>query len=417
MLGSNTMIRAAVVTAAAVLAAGCMTYDFEPVVPLAVAQTTQTYKVVAKKLKPNMMLLVDKSGSMEAPINPSNPNCPANCGPGAPCPASCPTRISDLRNAMATFLSQSGADARMGLTFFPTNNACGSSSATDVALPPPTPDDNGTDATLTANASAINGRIQSVTPLGGTPTAASATFVGTVPGLLDGADNRDDFILLLTDGLPNCNEQNPNQVCTCDAALCGGCGGGVCAAQQSRCKCTLSSCTQLCGIGCLDQDATVTATINNKVKGIKTIVVGFGADTSTGDAPAVLNAVAEAGDFPRTCPNGTNAECGTNNTCNTTSKLCDKKFYQATDAAELSRVLADIINNITGDPCQFLLKAQPSRPELLAVIINGQNSQEGDDTWRLEAGSIVFKGALCNDIKTSTTANPVNVEIRIVETF
>jgi len=410
------MIRAAVLTAA-LFVTGCMTYDFEPVVPLAVAQTTQSKNITAKRLKPNMMLLVDKSGSMESPINPSDSRCPSGCGPGSPCPANCPTRISDLRNAMNTFLNQSGADARMGLTFFPTNGSCGPSAATDVALPPPTPDDTGTDATLTANSQQINSRIQAVQPLGGTPTAASLNFVGTVPGLLDQMDNRDDFILLLTDGLPNCNEQNPNQVCTCDPGICGNCSGGVCAAQQGRCKCTLTSCQTLCAIGCLDQDAVVEATTRNSLNRIKTIVVGFGAETATGDAANVLNAIAEAGGFARSCPRGTDAECGTGNSCDTNSKLCTKKFYQATDANELSRVLTDIINNITGDPCEFGLQAQPTRPELLAVIIDGQNSTGGPDTWRLEAGKIYFQGALCDRIKASNTANPVRVEIRIVETL
>lgn len=416
------MIRAAAVAIVALAAAGCMTYDFEPVVPLAVAQTTQPYKIVARQLKPNMMLLVDKSGSMLFPINPSNPNCPAGCGnTSAACPANCPTRISDLRNAMSSFLTQSATDARMGLTFFPIDTGCTPPSSTEVALPAPTADDNGTDAALSMNANAINQRIQGVTPVGGTPTGQSLAFVGSLPGLLQTGgsndDNRLDFILLLTDGLPNCNMANPNQVCTCDPGICGSCGGGICQAQQDRCKCTLQSCQTLCQIGCLDTDAVVAVTQANKMKGIKTIVVGFGADTASGDAPAVLQAIAEAGDFPRTCKNGTDAECGAGNTCDPATKLCSTAFYQATDANELSQVLKDIINNITGDPCQFVLTATPSRPEYLAVIVDGKNVASGPDTWTYGGSKITFTGQICADIQASTTANPVNIEIRIVETF
>lgn len=410
------MIRAASAALVALFAAGCMTYDFEPVVPLAVAQTTQTKKVVAKFLKPNVMLLVDKSGSMEAPINPGNANCTPGCGAGSPCPANCPTRISDLRNAMGTFLTQSATDARMGLTFFPADTACTAPSSIEVALPPPTADDNGTDSVLTMNASTINGRIQNIVPVGGTPTAASLAFAGSTPGLRDNGDSRDDYILLLTDGLPNCNEANPNQMCTCDPGICNTCGG-VCQAQIDRCKCTLSSCQMgNCARGCLDQDAVVSATRTNKLNGIKTIVVGFGADTATGDAANVLNAIASEGDFPRKCKNGMDSECGSNNRC-LPSLLCEKKYYQATNANELSTALREIINNIVGDACEFQLSSTPSQPELMAVIVNGKNVATGPDTWSYSAGVVTFQGQMCADFRASTTANPYDVEIRIVETF
>jgi hypothetical protein len=380
-----------------------MTYDFEPVVPLAVAQTTQTKTVIARFLKPNVMLLVDKSGSMNEKIDPT-------------CVSNCPTRISELRNAMATFLTQSATDARMGLTFYPAGNGCQPASTVEVPLPPPTAGDDGNDAVLSMNAQQINSRIQSVTPVGGTPTAESLLFVGNYPGLRDNADNRDDYILLLTDGLPNCNMANPNQVCTCDAALCGGCGSGVCQAQIDRCRCTLTSCTGNCALGCLDQEASVAAVTANKLNGIRTIVVGFGADVASGTAGQVLNAIAEAGNFPRKCPNGTNAECGSNNTC-LPNRLCEKKYYQASDATELSNALRDIFNNIKGDECQFQLQTPPSRPELMAVIVNGKNVSSGADTWNYSAGVVHFTGQLCDTIKASNTLNPVKIEIRVVETF
>jgi hypothetical protein len=411
------MKRVALAALAALFAAGCQTYDFEPVVPLAVAQTTQPYKVVARQLRPNMMLLVDKSGSMESPIDLTDPRCPSGCGSGTACPATCPTRIGDLRNAMAAFLSQSATDARMGLTFYPVDNACSAPSTSDVDLPAPTPNDQDSDAVLSANASAINQRIQAVKPLGGTPTAASLAYVGSLPGLLDTGDSRLDFILLLTDGLPNCNMTNPNQVCACDPNICGTCSGSPCAAQQARCRCTLTSCLTLCQIGCLDADSVVSVTQANKAKGIKTIVVGFGKDTASGDAPEVLQAIAEAGDFPRTCRNGTDAECGPGNTCDAATKRCSKAFYQATDANGLSQVLRDIIKNITGDPCEFVLTSQPTRPEYIAVIVDGKNVASGPETWTYAGTKVTFTGKVCQDIQASTTVNPLSIEIRIVETF
>ena len=54
------------------LGLGCMTYDFQPVQPLAIAQTRTGGVIRAKKLKPNLMLLVDKSGSMNDGTDPNN---------------------------------------------------------------------------------------------------------------------------------------------------------------------------------------------------------------------------------------------------------------------------------------------------------------------------------------------------------
>lgn len=160
---------------AAVAVVGCQTYDFEPVTPLTLAQTTQTKRVQAKRLKPNLMLLVDKSGSMKTQID------------SACSGSNCATRISELRNAMSTFLATSGTTARMGLVFFPSDNVCGPADSTvvKVPMPAPTANDEGTDATLSAAASMISAQIVSVQPNGGTPTNASLAFVGSLPDLND----------------------------------------------------------------------------------------------------------------------------------------------------------------------------------------------------------------------------------------
>lgn len=397
------------------LLAGCTTYDFQPVTPFAVSQSHDFRRITAQALKPNVMLVIDKSGSMATPVDPSLPSC-GGCGPTSPCPATCPTRISELRSAMSTFLSRSGQNARLGMTFFPTDAACGSPVAVDVSLPTPTPNDASDSAPLIAQAQAIDSRIQVVTPTGGTPTAEALRFVGALPGLRDRSDNRDDLIILLTDGLPNCNEANPHQACTCDASVCGSCGSGVCAAQQTACRCTLGqTCTaQNCARGCLDDEAVVQITRQNRDAFIKTIVVGFGADTATGDAPQVLNAIAEAGAYPRACPNGTDAECGTGNRC-LAGGVCEKRFFQAANAAEL----ADILEHIVRPPqsCTFVLLEAPPRPEYLSVEVDGQHVDSGATTWTYASGAVTFTGALCDRILASSVANPVDIEFRVLNTL
>src|SRR5947209_2728774 len=66
--------------------AGCQTYDFQPVVPLAVSQTTEPHNVIAKQLKPNLMFLIDKSGSMNFPADATLAGCvAAACSSQAAC--------------------------------------------------------------------------------------------------------------------------------------------------------------------------------------------------------------------------------------------------------------------------------------------------------------------------------------------
>ncbi len=406
------------VTSLTLVGVACQTYDFEPVTPLTLAQTTQTKKIEAKRFKPNAMLLVDKSGSMSGPIDPNGPNCTPGCGPSQPCPAGCRTRISELRAAMSTFLTRSGTVARFGLAFFPAGGGCEPTASVSEALPTPTPDDTGTDVALSMKAMAINNKISLEPPNGGTPTGKSLAFVGTVAGLLDTNDFRDDFVILLTDGLPNCNDSNQNQVCTCSPNFCGACGSGVCQAQKDACKCTTSSCaTNLCQLGCLDKDGSTQQIAALNGKGIRTIVVGFGADTAGGDAAEVLNSMAAAGGFPRTCT--ADADCGgAAGSCNVGAKTCVNQFYQATTADQLADALAKISADIvSGNLCEFKLTSQPSDPRLLSVRVDDQDVPSGPNSWTYTGGAVLFAdgSSYCTAIRASSSQHPVVVDIRVVQ--
>ncbi len=395
--------------AVAAVAAGCQTYDFEPVIPLAIAQTTESKNLVARNLKPSLMFLIDKSGSMNFPSNSAAAGCPAGCGVSTgPCPASCPTRISELRSAMNTFLSGNGTVAWTGMAIFPTKvapDACGATQAGDV-LVQLAPNKTDVDADLNAAAMTVNTQIQSLVPGGGTPTADSLRFLGTYAPLITNPDKRQQFVLLLTDGLPNCNASNPNT-----------CSNGT--PVGGACRCTLAACTasSFCIQGCLDKDNSANAIVELAKKGIKTIVIGFGADTVSGDGPDTLNAMAEAGQFARVCPKLTDAECGTGNTCNTGTKVCNKQYYQATSATELAATLKQISDLlINGDPCVYALSSTPSDPRFLSVIVNGAIVPANDPNgWSYSAGSVTFKGTLCGQVKAATSNDPVKVEFRIVQ--
>lgn len=402
----KTALRAGLSFAALVVAASCQTYDFEPVTPLAIAQTTQFKTVTAKQFKPDLMILLDKSGSMALATNPTAPGCTNNCPQG--CTAGCATRIADVRSSMQNFLSNSGNVARMGLTIYPADNVC-TAAGTQQQLTPIRPmSDN--DSDLQAWASGINTQIQMQSVGGGTPTGGSLNFVGTIAELND--PQREDFVLLLTDGLPNCNTANPN-TCT-NAAAC------RCTLAGANCGTVINDAdpNNFCRRGCLDLDGSVQAVKDLRTRGIRTIVVGFGSEFGGGPGFEVLNAMAIAGGFQRTCRNGTNAECGAGGVCDTTTNVCQTAFYSAANQAELTAALAEISAGLGADSiCKYTLEATPTSADLVSVIIDGAPQQSGPDTWALMAGQIVMQGALCTKLQGSTPEKPIKVEIRIVQTL
>ena len=389
MRAKLTILSALAVGIAAGAIAGCQTYDFEPVNPLALGQTTVLRKVEAKGLKPNMMLLVDTSGSMNTPVA---------CGS-----ASCPTRWQELQGAMNTFLTQSGTVARLGLTTYPQTavgtlpEACTASS--QVLKDLPAPDVEETDAQLQARASEINAAIQRINSsqsgapkvVGGTPTSLSLQFVGQ-QATLAGAD-RVDLVLLLTDGVPNCNPANPVSGISDPAACKCTLGAGGCNTSDSE------------RLGCLDSNVSVQRVQELKNKEIGTVVIGFGAETTSGDAVNTLNAMADAGGYPRSCPAG--------QTCT--------KFYAAANQAELAAALRDISERVgTVDPCIVALTPDqiPTDNRLLVVKLTADGvtrTAELDTDYKVTAAGVEMIGATCDRIKQSTPRDPVTLEVFAVQ--
>jgi hypothetical protein len=399
------------------LVSACQTYDFEPVEPLALAQTTVGDVISAKAAKPNVMVLLDTSGSMTLPVDSSDRDCqvagtnpPRLCGEqGQPkCNVNvCPTRWTEMVGAMSTFLDQNGSIARLGLTTYPastggTATQCAASSS--VRIPIPQVDDTDT-AGLEGAAGAISQWIVGVPvndgPQGGTPTSLSLKFVGEQQSLQ--TNDREDFVLLLTDGLPNCNPQAPN---------------------PSSCTCTQTTSCGSTPLVCLDKDASVTAVADLRAqKGIRTIVIGFGAETAAGAGPETLNAMAEAGGFARRCAR--DADCGTGDTCELDKQLCRRRFYQAANQTELGNALKEIIDRVgDDDPCLLELDPaqRPSDPSLIVVYVNDEPVPPDDETtaalegdWTLTDKGVQFKGTTCQRILSSTEANPIKLEARAVQ--
>ena len=435
------VLRGAAVLALGVALAGCQTYDFEPVKPLSIGQTQTSVDIQAVANKPNFMLLVDKSGSMDQPVDPTIPACHVGsingplCGdPGKanPCDTTqCPTRWSELAKALDKYITDFPLIGRYGLTLFPeaeSNAGCGRATKQTTPLPTTSSDD---DATLQASANATKAALDAILSSnpagptgtgGGTPTAASLGFLDTVSELVNDR-TRDQIVILFTDGLPNC---------TGDPAV-------QSLAGTLACQCTFGPSVDDCapnippypGAGCLDVDQAVKSAQLLASAHVQTYVIGFGAETGSAVARDTLQRIAVAGAprFPRVCP-GTppNQPCGSDNPCDLATGMCTKQYYQANDASDLGAILKTITDpNVT--VCERFLTEVPTDVSLLSVLVNGTAHQPGPDTWIYvkptettptsgkPGPAVVFVDGkpLCNELKTSTGAKPVNVQIRILK--
>ncbi len=375
ILGTATLVGLAF----ALGVAGCQVYEFQPVSPSSVAQDARTVPLAFNRPKPNLMILEDKSGSMANAITPGGVS-----------------KMDVLKQVMGDFLTSNPTVARVGLTKFP-NSSCIPSTGSDVLgdVPPGSAGD--ADSILTAASQAANAALQTLTPEGGTPTAGSLQFLHDNPTLV--ADPaRENFVLLLTDGLPNCNNALDGTSCVCTS--------------------TPNNSPPCPNFDCLDNLAVVSAISGLKnERSIKTIVIGFGGDVVGGIAQTTLQAMAEAGGFVRKCPN-TNQSCGANNPCNLGTALCSKQYFEATDGQALADALAEIGNSLTQESCRYTLVDVPSDPQLLSVSVNGTPFRPGPDSWRYEPpprNQIVFQGQLCEQIQGNTPDNPVRLDVRLLK--
>ncbi len=391
----------------AALSSGCVVYDLEPVEPLAWSQREKEGRLYGTLHKANLFFAVDRSGSMNEPVSRALPGCAAPCGAsGAPlCPASCPTRWTELRRALGDFVTRDAELARMGMALFPHPNA-GSTLQQLCAGPDgytsfevPIPDTQDVPAELRDAAARIGARLAGTSPGGGTPTSSTLLTIAAYPSLT-AMDQRVDVVVLLTDGLPNCNFANP-------------------ASGASGCTCISPPCAgEAARAGCLDDAAAVRAVQVLKQRSVSTIVVGFGATVDNPDGARVLNAMAEAGGYARAC--NVDADCGAQDRCESAG-LCARRFYQANTADELSGALDAIKKRLPTEPCAFKLDAAPSDEALLGVRVAGKVISRGPQTWRYEVvegvPQISFQGALCEQIRGTDETAALPVEVRVVESY
>src|SRR5262245_22836317 len=247
---------------------------------------------------PNMLLVLDKSGSM-GDIIPTDNN----------------SKWTDLKTAIATLVMQD-QQIRFGLMTFPSDNSCGGGAVT-IGVGP-------------GNGNAINAALAALSPGGSTPTAVSLQAAGADQGLHD--TTRADFVLLATDGLPNCNA-----------------GDGP----------TLAAVTALSGLG------------------IKTFVIGLGADTQAN--PQLLNDMAVAGG---------------------TARMTNPRYFQANNLSDLQMAIAAIAGSVVS--CTYRLdRAPPDTNQLYVTFDNIIVPSDAQNGWTYDPSgpSLVFHGAACDQLR------------------
>jgi von Willebrand factor type A domain len=296
--------------------------------------------MLQKGLPPDLLIVLDKSGSMDS--DPGN-------GMG--------TKWDQVTAAINQTVSALQGQIKWGLEIFPSDNDCGTSSSVDVPI-------------ATNNASAIAGAIAAVgTPNGSTPTTA-AIKAGTTY-LQSVTDSNPKYILLATDGEPNCSAGTAMPgTCMCPAPLMemGGqcCAFGVCIPCPSNVP------------GGPDDAAAEQSVTDAAAAGIHTFVVGIAADSA---ADAVLNLMAK---------NGGEARPGT------------PQYYPVTSTTDL----VNAVNTIAGQiiSCSFALQMAPTSPQNTTVEVNGStvphdaNHMNG---WDYGPGnlSIQFYGPYCTQLQ------------------
>jgi len=315
----------------------------------------------AKLRNVNMLLVIDKSGSMT-----DEPKGFAT------------DKWSAMKSALATALQKVETQINFGLVLYPYNpiqaipeecleNCCAVSTEDDAVLVNVKPGTQGVPQ--------INAALAQTEPGGGTPTAAALAaaldyFTNGAGASLEG----DNYVLLATDGGPNCNDELTCGADTCTTNLDDPtCIGNCCKDENSPNR-------------CLD-DANVTAELDAlTAHGISTFVVGI---PGTEAYAAYLDQFARAG--------GVAAAGG-------------EHAYYAVSADQGVEGLVDVFETITTQlvrSCDVPLPEPPSKIDLVNVAVDctlvPRNTNDAKSGWDFDATpeptSVILHGPVCDALQ------------------
>jgi hypothetical protein len=246
-----------------------------------------------------------------------------------------------------------------GLEFFPTDGSCGVDPNPAVPVGP-------------NNAQAISSQLQSHSPNGNTPLQAAVDAAVAYYDKLN--DGRGHYLLVATDGQPNCDGGSalPMQCMT----------NADCPAGQMCMTIPIIGglCTATGGGG------ATTSIANARMKGIHTYVVGISLDPSDG---ATLDELATAGG---------------------TARMTSPKYYPANDQNSLEQALSSITGQIIS--CSFAVTSLPMSNQMIVVTVGGNmvpRDANHANGWDLDSATktLTFYGPACTQLQ----ANPGVVSV------
>jgi hypothetical protein len=309
----------------------------------------------------NLYFIVDRSGSM-----------------GAKLPATSLNRFDAMREAVAAVLAEVGHRISFGAAVFPgipAVNAC----APGTEVFPTQPGDPAIYAATGTFGPVLTDFLTglvSIRPDGGTPL--SPTLVALAPALR--ALPGETFVVLATDGAPNCN---PDAVCNgadCDLNFTQSIleDGTECSASTNCCD---PRYTARGGgpIYCEDGPDSVQAISDLALLGIKTYVIGL---PDSEGYTVLLDSMAVAGDT------------GHDN------------YYAVTDVADLAVHLRSIGAEVAID-CHIELDEEPPDPSLVNVYLDALVIPNDDaEGWTFTSPSAIeIRGEPCERLETGSVLN------------
>jgi hypothetical protein len=308
----------------------------------------------------NVLLVVDKSLSMN--------NKPAGFDA---------SKWTALRGALDTTFSQTKAKISYGLDLFPYTGKSGQA-ATTCEMQSPTAAVVVPVQAGTKSAPQILAALDANPPSGATPTAAALTraynyfSTGAGKGLAG-----EKYVLLATDGGPNCNADLTCQAAACTVNLDGACPGNI--------NCCDPKIDKDGPANCLDQDASVAQVTRLLAKAnVKTIVVGIPGTEAYADTLSAL--AAESGVTNPDAPPGYFA-------------------VSADSGAEgLSTALQAITTGLVKS-CELHLEEEPPGDDLYVVIDGVVLPRDADEGWDFQTPKtsppvLEIRGAACHKLET-----------------
>jgi hypothetical protein len=213
-------------------------------------------------------------------------------------------------------------------------------------------------------------RLQIAGTAGGTPAAPTLSLMLPILTELSG----ETFVVLVTDGAPNCNAELACGPSGCIPNIEGLTAGGLDCTQAVNC-CAPTPENPQAHLSCVDSQASIDAVTALADVGISTFVVGM-----PGSEPYVelLDALAEAGG---------------------TARAGSPKYFSVIDTEELEASLKAIAASVAIS-CELPLDYEPPDPDYVNVYFDGQLIQyDPIDGWEwTEEGHVAIRGTACEQL-------------------